>query len=331
MKKILIFGATGNVGSYLTKYAIEFFNKEDFEIIAIGRRKTDFFKKMGIEYYSVDISKKEEFEKLPKEDVFAVLLLAAEIPSYMSEYNPEKYVQSNAIGAFNVYEYCRKVKVDRIIYTQTIFDIQLHFEDNKILKPDLNKKYSYKGDHAVYVITKNFAQDLLEHYHQEYGIKTFIFRLPTIYSYSPYKYYFPNGIKTKRPIYQLIEKAQKGETIEIWGDPKYTTDMVHVYDFSQMICKAVLCDRNEGFYNVGSGYLVTLEDKIKNIIKVFSSKDNPSKIVYRPDKKSGGAIMDIENARKELGYEPKYDCLALLEDYKKEMEIDRFKELREGK
>ena len=249
----------------------------------------------------------------------------------MSEYNPEKYVQSNAIGAFNVYEYCRKVKVDRIIYTQTIFDIQLHFEDNKILKPDLNKKYSYKGDHAVYVITKNFAQDLLEHYHQEYGIKTFIFRLPTIYSYSPYKYYFPNGIKTKRPIYQLIEKAQKGETIEIWGDPKYTTDMVHVYDFSQMICKAVLCDRNEGFYNVGSGYLVTLEDKIKNIIKVFSSKDNPSKIVYRPDKKSGGAIMDIENARKELGYEPKYDCLALLEDYKKEMEIDRFKELREGK
>ena len=87
--------------------------------------------------------------------------------------------------------------------------------------------------------------------------------------------------------------------------------MVHVYDFSQMICKAVLCDRNEGFYNVGSGYLVTLEDKIKNIIKVFSSKDNPSKIVYRPDKKSGGAIMDIENARKELGYEPKYDCLTL--------------------
>lgn len=78
--------------------------------------------------------------------------------------------------------------------------------------------------------------------------------------------------------------------------------------------------------------MVTLEDKIKNIIKVFSPKDNPSKIVYRPDKKSGGgAIMDIENARKELGYEPKYDCLALLEDYKREMQIDRFKELREGK
>ena len=66
MKKILIFGATGNVGSYLTKYAIEFFNKEDFEIIAIGRRKTDFFKKMGIEYYSVDISKKKNLKNYLK-------------------------------------------------------------------------------------------------------------------------------------------------------------------------------------------------------------------------------------------------------------------------
>ena len=37
---------------------------------------------------------------------------------------------------------------------------------------------------------------------------------------------------------------------------------------------------------------------------------------------------DVENAKKELGYEPKYDCLKLFEDYKKEMEIKRFKELR---
>lgn len=330
MKKILIFGATGNVGSYLTKYAKEYFNEHEYEIIAIGRRKTTFFEKMGIKYYSVDISKKEDFEKLPKEEIYAVLLLAAEIPSYMSNYDPRKYINSNAVGAFNVYEYCRKVKVDRVIYTQTIFDIQLHFQDGKVLKPTLEKKFSYTGDHAVYVITKNFAQELLEHYHQEYGIKTFIFRLPTIYSYSPYKYYYPNGVKTKRPIYQLIEKAQRGETIEIWGDPNYKTNMVHVYDFSQMVCKAVeVGNLNHGIYNVGSGYVVTLEEKIKNIIKVFSIKGNESKIVYRPDKISGGgAIMDIENAKIELGYVPKYDCLALLEDYKKEMELDRFKELR---
>ena len=44
MKKIIIFGATGNVGSYVLKYALEYF-KGKYEIIASGRRKTDFFEK----------------------------------------------------------------------------------------------------------------------------------------------------------------------------------------------------------------------------------------------------------------------------------------------
>lgn len=46
MKKIIIFGATGNVGSYVLKYALEYF-KGRFEIIASGRRETDFFTKRG--------------------------------------------------------------------------------------------------------------------------------------------------------------------------------------------------------------------------------------------------------------------------------------------
>ena len=43
MKKIITFGASGNVGSYFTKYAAEFFKDSDFEIIASGRRKTNVF------------------------------------------------------------------------------------------------------------------------------------------------------------------------------------------------------------------------------------------------------------------------------------------------
>ena len=46
-KKIIVFGATGNVGSYLFKYATEYFDKNEYEIIASGRRKTDFFTKRG--------------------------------------------------------------------------------------------------------------------------------------------------------------------------------------------------------------------------------------------------------------------------------------------
>lgn len=328
-KKIIIFGATGNVGSYVWKYALDFFNPEQYEVIASGRRETDFFAKQGFPYYSVDLSNTADFEKLPTENVYAIIYLAAQIPSYMKGYAPEKYIQSNIIGAYNVLEYCRKVHADRILFSTTVFDVSLSVKDGVALKPDTPYNFSYKGDHAMYVITKNTAIEFLKHYHAEYGLKYFIFRFPTIYSYSPYHYYHPNGIKTLRPLYRMIDLAKKGEPIELWGDPNYSKDMVHVYDCAQMICKAALADRETGFYNVGTGIPVTLQEQIETIIKVFSPKDHPSQIVYRPDKPCGGGfLMDIQNAKEELGYEPQYDCLRLFEDYREEMKIDRFLELR---
>ena len=34
--------------------------------------------------------------------------------------------------------------------------------------------------------------------------------------------------------------------------------------------------------------------------------------------------MDISNIKEDLGYEPQYDYIAYLEDYKKEMNLHRF-------
>ena len=110
-----------------------------------------------------------------------------------------------------------------------------------VLKPDLPLKFSYSGDHAVYVISKSTAIELIRHYHEEYGLKKFVFRFPTIYSYSPYDYYYPNGVKTLRPVYRMIEQAKKGEPIELWGDPAYSKDMVHVYDSISLNTPAKNC------------------------------------------------------------------------------------------
>lgn len=331
MKKVIVFGATGNVGSYVWKYAREHLDSKEFEVIASGRRKTDFFEKQGATYYSVDISRAEDFDILPQEDVYAVIYLAAQIPSYMKGYQPEKYIQSNILGSYNLLEYCRKVNADRILFSTTVFDISLYETNHPgtILTPYMEYNFSYKGDHAIYVITKNTTREFLRHYYEEYGLKNFVFRFPTIYSYSPYQFYHPNGVKTLRPVYKMINLAKKGEPIELWGDPNYSKDMVHVYDCAQMLCKAVMVDRETGVYNVGTGIPVTLKEQIETIIDVFSPVDNRSEIIYRPEKKAGGGfLMDISNAISELGYKPEYDCKRLFEDYKAEMEVDRFKELR---
>ncbi|MDE7381609.1 MAG: NAD(P)-dependent oxidoreductase [Muribaculaceae bacterium] len=339
IRKIVIFGATGNVGSYLTLYAKDFFEKENirlekaesdvrYEIIASGRRRTTVFEEYDIPYISADLSRTEDIDRLPTENIFAVMLLSASIPSYMKQYDGRKYVESIILGGFNVLEYCRKCRANRILFTQTVFD-QAEYSHSKILKGDDPQNFSYTGDHALYVIAKNSVLEMMEHYALEYGLKRFVFRLPTIYGYSPNHFYLKDGELRKRPVYQMIELAMKGEPLEIWGDPNYAKDMVHVYDLAQMMCKGVITDVDGGFYNVGTGKPVTLEEQVRTIAEVFAPEKGPSEIIYCPEKESnGGFLMDISNAAEDLGYSPLYDCRALFEDFKKEMRIQRFASLR---
>ena len=154
--------------------------------------------------------------------------------------------------------------------------------------------------------------------------------MPTVYSYSPNHYIYPNGVKTLRPLYKLIENAKKGEPLEIWGDPNYAKDMLYVYDLGQMFCKAVEINLEKGFYNCGTGIPVTLMEQMQAIIKVFSPEDKKSEIIVLDDKIAGGGLlMDVQNAKEELGYKPIYTVEKLFMEFKKEMGINRFSELRE--
>lgn len=329
-KKIIIFGATGHTGAYLTEYCIENLDSREFEIVAVGRKKTDFFSKYGIDYYRVDITDESQFDKLTQENIYAVVLLSAVLPAYMEGYKPEQYIKTNIVGAFNVLEYCRRTKADRILYPQSEGDLSGYWGKEILIKPDFPRKFSFKGDHALYVISKNTAVDMIEHYHQQYGIKGFIFRCPTIYAYTPNQYFYVDGVKKVLAYRHLMNQAMLGGTIEMWGDPNKAKDVVYVRDFCQMICKAIIVDRKCGFYNVGTGIAVSLKEQIEGIIEVFSPKDKKSKIILCPDKpNSREFIMDIKNARDELGYEPQYYYLDYLKDFKKEMELNRFAELKD--
>ena len=82
MKKIVVFGASGDTGQYFVKYFLKHYEGNEYQIIATGTRKTDYFAQFEVPYYRVDITKKEEFSKFPK-DVYAVFDLAAAMPPRM--------------------------------------------------------------------------------------------------------------------------------------------------------------------------------------------------------------------------------------------------------
>jgi UDP-glucose 4-epimerase len=315
--KTLIIGATGSTGVYLTDYLYS----NNYEIIATGlkQRNLDFYNRKGIEYYSFDVANKNEFNRLPA-NVDCVILLAGMMPARMEGYDPYKYLNINTIGTLNTLEYCRENKIRKIIFAQSHSDVAGYWNTGQYIKNDASRKLKFKGDHAVYIISKCAGVDLLEHYHQEYGIQTIIFRMPTIYCYWPDDTMYVNGLKKTMAYLTIIKKAISGETIEIWGDPQIGKDIVYVKDFVQLIANSITSNSAQGVYNVGTGISVTLEEQIKGIIEVFSSSHNQSKIVYRPDLPSQTSYLyDISRTIKDLDYVVNYPYIKMLQDMKKEM------------
>lgn len=325
MKKIVVFGASGDTGRYFIEYFLEKYSGNEYQIVATGTRETDYFDKIGVLYYQVDITNNSDFNKLPK-DVYAVVNLAGLMPARMKGYDPYKYIDVNITGNLNILEYCRKNGADRILFAQSFGDIKDWAEEKLWLTVDMPRNFSYNTDHTVYVMCKNFMVDLMENYYQMYGLKRFVFRLPTIYLWSPIDHYYVDGQIRKIGYRILIDKAIKGEDIEVWGDPSRQKDMVYVKDFCQMLFKALFVERDKGYYNVGTGVGTTLLEQIQGIVDVFGEEGKKSKLIMCPEKSNAPQyIMDITPAREELGYEPEYDYKAMLEDFKNEMLKDSHK------
>ena len=72
MKRVVVLGATGTLGAPIAIHL----SKCGYEVIAVGHRKSDngFFEDYQIQYISLDISDKRDFEKLPQDNVYAVYI-----------------------------------------------------------------------------------------------------------------------------------------------------------------------------------------------------------------------------------------------------------------
>jgi UDP-glucose 4-epimerase len=324
-KTIILFGATGTVGVYTAMDLIS----AGYNVVAVGHRKSDngFFENEGANYFSVDISRKDDFNKLPKSDIFAVIHFAGSMPARMQIYNPQEYIDSIITGTLNVLDYVKETGVNRIIYAQSISDIAYACGSTNPIDPDIESRFPLNDDHSIYSICKNTAVNLIEHYYYKYGIKRFILRLPNIYLYHPNPYYYVDNIKKWQSYRLIIEKARKGDPIEIWGDPTRLRDIVYVKDLTQIVVNSLKVNVEGGMYNVGTGVGVSFENQIKGIINVFT-EDKRSEIIYRPDKpNSPQYIFDISKTKRELNYIPKYDYHNYLLDMKNEMKINRFAKL----
>lgn len=333
---VIVIGATGFIGLYTVEKLI----KSGKEVIATGRNKKvqPMLEKMGAEFIELDITNKEDFDKLPTEGVEGVILLAGLLPAnakvdLTEDENADEYFAVNVIGTINVLEYCRRNGIRKLINCSSYSDVSGAWKKGVALKETEPRDFKFTGDHAVYVISKNAAIDVMEYYNQQHGMQCACFRFPPVYGVGPHATIYVNGKPYKSGIQTFIEKAEKGEPIEIWGDPHITRDIIYVKDVATAFVKALESDKTYGLYNMTSGTELDLEEQVKAVIQVFGG-DKPSEIVYRPDKPNNtpSFLFDMTKAKEDFGFVPAYTSYVdIMEDYKKELESGRWDVLVESR
>ena len=319
MRKVIIFGAGGLIGMNLCRSL----SSVGMEIIPTARsnRYHSFYESLGLKFEIIDITDRKDFNKLPESGVDVVVLAAAYLPAAMKGYHPEQYIENNTLGALNVLEYCRRAHVKQIIYFQSHSDVSGHW-GNGLIDPYTPKSVNYNNDHSVYVISKIAAEELIKHYHAAYGLSYCVLRCPNIYAWQPREFYYYNGEKKYIAYRKIIRQAINSEPIEIWGNCKVKRDMVYIKDLEQLVIKSIEKEVDSSIYNVSTGEGTTLEEEIKAIVRVFCPSNSPSPIIYRPEISviESNHRYSIDNAVKEIGYEPQFDCEAMFRDMKKEMD-----------
>ena len=324
MKTIVIFGATGGIGAYT---ALHLRGTGIYNIIAVGHRKNDndFYAQYGIEYYSVDVSDYSTFDKLPKANIDVVINFAGVLPA--RNYDPRLFINSFTLGTLNVLEYMRNVNCRKIITAQTPADLWYLQNTATPMPADAPRSFPPSTDHSIYTIAKNAAIDIIEYYHNTYNFSRFILRFFNVYMYHPNPYYYVDGVKRMMSFRLIIEKAKKGEPIEVCGDPSRTKEMLYVKDLSRLVGQCIESQLDGGIYNVGSLKQVSLEEQIDGIIEVFT-QDIKSEKVYCPEKPNAlFNHLDISKTVAELNYSPQYSYIDWLRDFKQEEEQNRFAKL----
>ena len=324
---IVVFGASSFIGTYLVDELIS----QGRHVFATGRSNSskEYYIGKGIPFAQVDIAKQQGFEQLPKENVEAVVSLASMMPVNDDGCSPQQYVDVNITGTLNVLEYCRINKAKKIIYGSSHFDISGLWDSGRAITEEDERTINYKDDHAVYIISKIAAINMVEHYHQAHGVVGITFRFPGVYGYGPHtEIYVDNKVRAPR-FTVFMRNAIAGDPLEIWGDPSRGHDFVYVKDVVGAIIGAIDSNRAHGLYNIASGVRTSLDEEVKGIIEVFSSPEHRSEIRYRSDKPNipNTYLYDISKVKRDCNYEVHYPFMKMLQDIKHEMSCQRFPHL----
>ena len=264
MKKIIVTGGSGFIGSNLVNYLI----KKKYFVINIDKltyssntyQKASLSKK-NYKFLKIDINNKLKIKKIIKKyKPECIFNLAAETHVDRSIDSPFQFINSNILGVFNILEAIRennkknkKIKLVHISTDEVYGDV-LNYRSNENFPYNPSSPYS---------ASKASADHLIKSYVRTY-------KLPAVISnccnnYGPYQ--FPEKLIPK-----MISNIFRNKPLPIYAKGQNSREWIHVEDHCDALYKIFKKGKIGESYNVGSNVNLKNIKLVKNILKIFKEK-----------------------------------------------------------
>ncbi len=297
MKKVLVTGAAGFIGSHLCERLLNdgllvlgVDNFDPFYSVEIKRRNLGrALAQDTFTFINEDILEEPEMCRIVadfKPDVVVHLAAKAGVRPSLSD--PRGYMMTNVAGTASVLEASRLAGVSHVVLASS----SSVYGDSEYTP----FKEAHRTDTSVspYAASKKACESLAHSFHHVYGMNTTCLRFFTVYG------------PRQRPdlaIARFTDLISKDQPVPLFGDGTTSRDYTFVLDTVDGIVKAMERATGYSIYNLGNNTPVSLSEMVAVIAEELGSKP---RIVRMPEQAGDvrTTCADISAATRDLGYSP---------------------------
>jgi len=307
VKKILITGGAGFIGSHLTKNFLEkgylVSVLDDFSKGSVNNVR-ELFNYKRFKLIRGDVRNKELVRKVTT-DVDFVLHLAAQIHVDQSIVDPQNTFEINTMGTLNILDAALENEIELVVYMSSseVYGTALSvpMDERHPLNPA-----------SPYAASKAAADRLCFSYHNTYRLPVVILRC--FNTYGPRQR--DTGYAAVIP--KFIRRGLNGLPLIIYGDGKQTRDYVYVKDTVRAYELILKSYENVlgTTINIGTGKEISILELSEKIMEFCGQKGDHKAIHVAPRPGEVKRLCaDISLARKLLDFEPYYNFEEGLKEF----------------